>query len=73
MNLPLGTRVKESCPLCKVNVTGIITKKNVVSFTCPDCKHEWKLNLVDSKGKGSRFTEEDLKNALERNKYLKIR
>ena len=73
MNLPLGTRVKEKCPQCKQNVTGIVTKKEVVSFLCPDCNKDWKLNLVDSKGKESRFSEEDLKNALERNKYLKLR
>ena len=73
MNLPLGTRVKELCSKCKQNITGIVTKKNIVSFTCPHCSHEWKLNLIESKGKGSRFSEQDLKDAMERNKHLKIK
>ena len=73
MNLPLGTRVNEKCPNCKENVTGIVTKKVVASFFCNKCKNEWKLNLVESKGKGSRFTEESLKNLLERNRNVKIK
>ena len=71
MNLPLGTRVQDSCPSCKAKVTGIVTKKGIASFTCTKCKHEWKLNLVESKGKGSRFTADDLKNLLEKNKNVR--
>lgn len=73
MNLPLGTRVQDKCNECKQNVTGIMTKKDVASFTCPHCKKEWKLNMVSSKGKGSRFTVDDLKNVLEKNNYLKLK
>ena len=72
MNLPLGTRVNEKCPNCRENVTGIVTKRGKASFICK-CKYEWELNLVESKGKGSRFTEESLKNLLERNKNIKIK
>ena len=72
MNLPLGTRVQDKCIECKQNVTGIITKKDVASFTCPTCKKEWKLNMISSKGKGSRFTVEDLKNVLEKNRNVKL-
>ena len=71
MNLPLGTRVQDKCKNCKKTITGIVTKKGKASFHCSDCKIDWVLNLIESKGKGSRFTEESLKALLERNKNVK--
>jgi len=73
MNLPLGTRVKDKCKGCKKDITGIVTKKGKASFHCPECKLNWELGLVESKGKGSRFTEESLKQLMERNKHIRER
>ena len=73
MNLPLGTRVQDKCKICKKTITGIVTKKGKASFHCPTCKVDWELNMTESKGKGSRFTEESLKQLLERNKNVKTR
>ena len=73
MNLPLGTRVRESCPMCRETVTGIITTKGVAGFACQKCKHEWDLKMTESKGKGSRFTAEELKALLEKNKHVKMK
>jgi len=73
MNLPLGTRVNDSCPNCKENVKGIVTKKGIASFTCTACSHTWQLSLIESKGKGSRFSNESLKELLERNKNVKLK
>ena len=73
MNLPLGTRVKDCCPNCKENITGIVTKKGVASFTCTACQKEWEIALIDSKGKGSKFSNDSLKELLERNKHVRIK
>ena len=53
MNLPIGTRLKDTCQKCKELTTGIVTKVRGASFTCPKCNNVWELSLTDSKGKGS--------------------
>ena len=73
MNLPIGTRLKDTCQKCKELTTGIVTKVREASFTCPKCNNVWELSLTDSKGKGSKFTVDSLKELLERNKHVKIK
>jgi transposase-like protein len=73
MDLPLGTRLKDTCQKCKELTTGIVTKTRKASFTCTKCNHSWELSLTESKGKGSKFTVDALKELLERNKHVKIK
>jgi len=73
MDLPIGTRLKDTCQKCKELTTGIVTKIRKASFTCTKCNHSWELSLTESKGKGSKFTVDSLKELLERNKHVKIK
>ena len=73
MNLTLGTRIQEQCPNCKEKVKGIVTRKGVASFDCSSCKMTWELKLTESKGKGSRFTAEELKKLLDKNPSVKVK
>jgi len=73
MDLPIGTRLKDTCQKCKELTTGIVTKTRKASFTCTKCNHSWDLSLTESKGKGSKFTVDSLKELLERNKHVKIK
>ena len=37
MDLPIGTRLKDTCQKCKELTTGIVTKTRKASFTCTKC------------------------------------
>jgi hypothetical protein len=59
-----GSSIRENCR-CRTSVNGLVNEKGIATFNCPICHNQWSYSVrSNAKGKGSRFSSEDLTNLL---------